>query len=81
MGGGLVGECGHRKPPPGRGLRAKEGDSETRKGTKGTKQETSLSCPSLSFVSFVFQTPLHHPNLFLRQPIQLIYQPINLCVQ
>ena len=55
------------------------GDSETRKprkGTKATKHETPLSCPSLSFAPFVFQTPLHHPNLLLRQSIQLIHRMV-----
>jgi hypothetical protein len=58
------------------------GDSETRKPRKGTKAaKLPLSCPSLPFASFVFQTPLHHPNLLFHQPIQLVHQSINLPVR
>ncbi len=49
----------------------------TTKQAKGHEKHEPLSRLSPPFVSFAVQT-LHHPNLPLRQPIHLIYQPIQL---
>ena len=53
------------------------------KTTKGRESRETRDIPFVSFASFasfVIQTPLHHPNFLLRQPIQPIHQPINLPV-
>jgi len=51
-------------------------------GTKHTKdheKHETLSRLSLLLASFMVQT-FHHPNLPLRQPIQLVHQRVNLPV-
>ena len=50
------------------------------KQTKDHEKHEPLSRLSLPFVSFVVQT-FHHPNLLLRQPVQLIHQRVNLCIE